>query len=77
MNKLFSSLMLIAAVILASMAMANSPVTDPVQPEKKPTMKVIYVYDALCGWCYGFSPNIQQLHDEFGDRVDFEVVSGG
>ncbi len=69
--------MLIAAVALASTAVANTPVTDPSHPKKQPTMKVIYVYDALCGWCYGFSPNIQKLHDEYGERVEFEVVSGG
>ncbi|MBE0663504.1 MAG: DsbA family protein [Bacteroidales bacterium] len=39
--------------------------------------KIIYVYDALCGWCYGFSPVIDQLYDNFGNQLEFEVVSGG
>ncbi len=39
--------------------------------------EVIYVYDALCGWCYGFSPVIMQLRKEFSDKVDFLVLSGG
>lgn len=40
-------------------------------------MKIIYVYDALCGWCYGFSPVMEQFHDKYKDQVAFEVISGG
>lgn len=36
-----------------------------------------YFYDALCGWCYGFSPVIHQLYQQFGSKMDFEVISGG
>jgi len=39
-------------------------------------MKLIYVYDALCGWCYGFTPVIQQLQQQFQD-IEFEILSGG
>ena len=39
--------------------------------------KLIYIYDALCGWCYGFSPVMQQLHEKYVDRIEFEVLSGG
>lgn len=38
--------------------------------------KVFYVYDALCGWCFGFKDNILRLHQEYGGRVEFEVLSG-
>jgi len=40
-------------------------------------MKVIYVYDPLCGWCYGFSPVIKQFAQEKSPEVDFEIISGG
>jgi len=40
-------------------------------------MKVIYVYDALCGWCYGFSPVMSEFHEKYQDSLDFEVISGG
>jgi len=40
-------------------------------------MKVIYVYDALCGWCYGFSPVISKLHERHQEELEFEVLSGG
>ncbi|NEU07113.1 DsbA family protein [Flavihumibacter sp. R14] len=39
--------------------------------------KIIYVYDALCGWCFGFSPVIQAVHDAYRDQFDFEIISGG
>ena len=37
----------------------------------------IYVYDALCGWCYGFSPVIKSLYEKYSDVFDFQVLSGG
>ncbi|MEJ6978918.1 DsbA family protein [Pedobacter sp. P351] len=39
--------------------------------------KIIYVYDALCGWCYGFSPVIKAVYENYEYRFDFEVISGG
>jgi len=39
--------------------------------------KITYLYDALCGWCYGFSPVIKQLHQEYQSILDFSVISGG
>src|SRR6476469_261652 len=40
-------------------------------------IKFIYVYDALCGWCYGFSPVIKKVFEVYKDEADFEVISGG
>ncbi len=36
-----------------------------------------YVYDALCGWCFGMSPGIVSLRDSWQGRLNFEVLSGG
>lgn len=36
-----------------------------------------YCYDAYCGWCYGFSPVIKRIAEEYKDRMKFEVLSGG
>lgn len=36
-----------------------------------------YVYDALCGWCFGFSPVVSELYEKYSDRIQFEVLSGG
>lgn len=38
---------------------------------------VYYCYDAYCGWCYGFSPVIKRIADEYKGRLAFEVLSGG
>jgi putative protein-disulfide isomerase len=38
---------------------------------------IIYCYDAYCGWCYGFSPVIKRISEEYLGRIHFEVLSGG
>ncbi len=38
---------------------------------------VFYCYDAYCGWCYGFSPVMQQFALAYQDKLIFEVLSGG
>ncbi|MBS4064639.1 MAG: DsbA family protein [Chitinophagaceae bacterium] len=38
---------------------------------------LIYCYDAYCGWCYGFSPVIKQIADEYKHKIHTEVLSGG
>lgn len=39
--------------------------------------KLYYFFDALCGWCYGFSPVLKQLHEKWKEEISFEVFSGG
>lgn len=39
--------------------------------------KVIYVYDPMCGWCYGFSPVIKEVENEYKHKFNFEIISGG
>lgn len=41
----------------------------------KPT--VYYCYDAYCGWCYGFSPVISKLFEDYRSVLAWEVLSGG
>ena len=41
----------------------------------KPTL--IYVYDPLCGWCYGFHPVMEKLAKRFEGKLDIEVKTGG
>lgn len=41
----------------------------------KPTL--IYAYDPLCGWCFGFHPVIKKLEARFKDRLNFRVIPGG
>lgn len=39
--------------------------------------RVIYCFDAYCGWCYGFSSVIKNLWIQNKDRFEFETISGG
>ncbi|MFZ9743084.1 MAG: DsbA family protein, partial [Chitinophagaceae bacterium] len=39
--------------------------------------RIIYCYDAYCGWCYGFSPVIKELWVRNRNRFEFETLSGG
>lgn len=39
--------------------------------------KLYYIFDPLCGWCFGFSPVIKALEKKYKDKIDFEVLSGG
>ena len=36
-----------------------------------------YIYDPLCGWCYGFSPVIKKVGNQYKDQFQIEVISGG
>lgn len=40
-------------------------------------MTIYYCYDAYCGWCYGFSPVMKKIAEEYKDKFFFEVLSGG
>lgn len=40
-------------------------------------MRLIYVYDALCGWCYGFSGIITEFVKNHPEIEEVEVISGG
>jgi putative protein-disulfide isomerase len=39
--------------------------------------RIIYCYDAYCGWCYGFSPVVKELWIRNRNRFEFETLSGG
>ena len=39
--------------------------------------ELLYIYDPLCGWCYGMTPVVQRVRDEFSGRVNVSVLSGG
>lgn len=38
---------------------------------------LVYVYDPLCGWCYGFHPVMEKLAERFKDQLNIRVVPGG
>jgi len=44
---------------------------------EQPQAQVVYVFDAYCGWCYGFGPTVQQFWELNRGRVPFSAISGG
>jgi len=38
---------------------------------------IFYCYDAYCNWSYAFSSIMLQIHNDFKNKVQFEVLSGG
>jgi putative protein-disulfide isomerase len=40
-------------------------------------MKLVYVMDPLCGWCYGNALNTEKLFTEFRNEIDFEILPAG
>ncbi|KOY84312.1 hypothetical protein AD998_21750 [bacterium 336/3] len=71
MNKALVSLFLIV-VVFSTIKNSNSQSKNAMKK-----VKIIYVYDAICGWCFGFSPTMAKLKEHYQDKIDFEVVSGG
>ena len=59
------------------MVESNKEHTDLSPPTGGQGAVVYYCYDAYCGWCYGFSPVIKKIEEEYRDRVAFDVLSGG
>lgn len=39
--------------------------------------KIIYIYDPLCGWSYGFSNVITKLYENYKNKFDWQIYSGG
>lgn len=50
---------------------------SPVLRAQDERPKLVYVYDALSGWSYGFSPVMVELFVRYQDQLEFEVISGG
>ena len=40
-------------------------------------MKLLYIMDPLCGWCYGNSANMIRLEKEFDWKLEIEVLPWG
>ena len=39
--------------------------------------KIYYVMDTMCGWCYGFSDVINQVHEKYKNDLDFTILPAG
>lgn len=51
--------------------------SQEVSQEIKNKPKVFYIYDPMCGWCYGFSKIMTTIKAKYANYFDFEIYSGG
>jgi putative protein-disulfide isomerase len=70
-QKLSLTLLITTSTFFSPKSFAQMPASNTETPQ------IIYVYDALCGWCYGFSSVMDQLYKKYNNGLDFEVISGG
>ena len=68
---------LVIGILVLGIGFALSSLNAGKPQETTPKKKIIYVYDALCGWCYGFSKTMQELEDKQSSMYEITVVSGG
>jgi putative protein-disulfide isomerase len=45
--------------------------------DQSPKQSIVYVMDAYCGWCWGFSARLTEFEAANRNRVAFTAVSGG
>lgn len=64
-------------ILIAFLFLISSGSVWRKQAAKSETIKLVYVYDALCGWCYGFGPVVEKIEKEFKGKVAIEIISGG
>jgi putative protein-disulfide isomerase len=68
-SKLYIFLLLVFCVL------TSSEFKSGIVVQKK--ISLLYVYDPLCGWCYGFGPVMEQIAKNYNENVDIEIISGG
>lgn len=39
--------------------------------------ELIYLYDPLCGWCYGFGPSLLKLSENEAQHIPISAMAGG
>lgn len=64
-------LILLTILITASGSVKNNHI------QKIEKVRLLYVYDPLCGWCYGFGPVIKKIQSNFKEDIEVEIISGG
>lgn len=65
------------AIIMPLLVITGLSLTIKIENNKMDTPEIIYVYDPLCGWCYGFSPVMKKIKERYGDSLNYSVYTGG
>jgi 2-hydroxychromene-2-carboxylate isomerase len=67
-----------ALALLAQGCRAEPPASSAEVPEeRRMRVSVTYVFDAYCGWCYGFSATFRDFVARHAGEIDLTVIPGG
>jgi putative protein-disulfide isomerase len=39
--------------------------------------RLLYIFDPLCGWCYGISGELSKIETHYKDQMEFDAFTGG
>lgn len=39
--------------------------------------QILYFFDPLCGWCYGFGKSLNDFYSQHKETFEFEAIAGG
>lgn len=53
----------------------NPQTSEEAQSLARP--RLLYFADTMCSWCYGFAPEMAQVLEKLGERVEVLLFSGG
>lgn len=70
---LASTLLLVSG--LRSTAGPHDPPDTSTMPAERPVL--LYVMDPLCGWCYAFGHELDEVRRQVADSIDVHLVLGG
>jgi putative protein-disulfide isomerase len=45
--------------------------------QSQDNMKLIYVGDPMCSWCYGIAPEWDKIKNDYKDKLEIDYVMGG
>jgi len=68
---------LLFLVLVSILFTASSNITNNHHQKVDEKIQLLYVYDPLCGWCYGFGPVVEKVEKNFEATVEVEIISGG
>ena len=40
-------------------------------------MKIIYIGDPMCSWCYGIAPQWEKVYEHYKESAEIEIIMGG
>lgn len=52
-------------------------IISSISMQSQDNMKLIYVGDPMCSWCYGIAPEWDKIKNDYKDKLEIDYVMGG